>query len=153
VTSLLAMLLIPACFLGASLLLDAHGVVVPAKVAAKREQIHFGHEGFWSRTLGVSVELPRSIVSPTGSPLGVGGAPAQYDQIQVGDRLDVRVLRVGRYCRLGRGAGRSTRTAFPWSGLRIFGLIWGAALLICVGWQGRRRKSGPLSIAGRLFVG
>ena len=135
--SILALLLVALAFLGASLLLDWRGRVVPGRVTAKHEDIIVDY-GFVARQFYVTVEFqPARDIEEA----DIQVTEAAYDSLHEGSAVRVR-YNPARFLRsseifVARLAGQNTWSAlaleFQDSRWREGGLLW-SALLVWLLW-------------------
>ena len=140
-----AQLLTPvALFYAGSLYLDTAGVVAPAQVESKDENISYNSKipGDWTRSFWATVRFATA-EGPTQAVLWLD--EAMYDGLRPGAALDVRY--VTWFPHIARPASESTRSLVPWRWLAVAGAVGGIGVAL---WLLLRRRS-PL-LMGVAFV-
>lgn len=101
---LLFVIALPIAF---TLYLDLGGVLKLVKIVQKREEVKINFNGNWTRTRGLSVEyeVPGETL-PTQLSIGCDGPT--YDNLQVGQTVEARLLDLGGVFKFARLKSRST---------------------------------------------
>ena len=152
----------------APLAVDAVGQPLQAQVIQKTESVRVRSEGNWSDDLSLAVRydvtgrpLPpfTDYAQAQGEVMAAGRdqevvllrpTPTDFDRVQVGDSVAVRVVRVREVFSLVTLVGRSTPTLLPWPTLAA----WvGGGLLALLAWGARKTPLGYLPLGLLVLAG
>ena len=152
----------------APLVVDVVGQPLQAQVIRKSEAVQVRSEGNWSHDLSLAVRYDVSgrplppftdYVQAQGEVMAAGRdqevvllhpTPADFDRVEPGDSVAVRVARVREVFSLVTLVGRSAPTLIPWPTVAA----WAAtALLAALAWQARRTALGYLPLGLLVLAG
>lgn len=90
-----------------TLYLDMGGVIKPVRIVQKKEEVRINYKGNWNRIMGLLVEYEaQGMTLPT--QLTIGCDPQTYDNLQVGQTVETRLLDLGGIFKFARLKNRST---------------------------------------------
>ena len=157
-----------AAIVGAPLVVDEVGQPFQGQVIQKSEDVQVRSEGDWNHDLSLTVrydltgrplpafteyieaQLEVTAAGTSQEVVSLRPSPTDFDRLQPGDSVAVRVARVRDIFSLVTLVGRSSPTPIPWTTL----VIWlGVALLVFLVWQARKTPLGYGPLGLLILVG